>query len=77
MSTKKLSKSFTEGNIAKQLLLFSLPFMASNALLVLYSTIDMIIVGEYVGTAGLELCHYGLPRLFKCRSGAPRSGSGR
>ena len=54
MSTKKLSKSFTEGNIAKQLLLFSLPFMASNALLVLYSTIDMIIVGEYVGTAGLS-----------------------
>lgn len=27
--------------------------MASNALQVLYSTIDMIIVGEYVGTAGL------------------------
>ncbi len=35
------------------MLLFSLPFMASNALLVLYSTIDMIIVGKYVGTAGL------------------------
>ena len=28
--------------------------MASNALQVLYSTIDMIIVGEYVGTAGLS-----------------------
>ena len=28
--------------------------MASNALLVLYSTIDMIIVGHYVGTAGLS-----------------------
>ncbi len=34
--------------------MFSLPFMASNALQVLYSTIDMIIVGEYVGTAGLS-----------------------
>lgn len=54
MKEKKLSKSFTEGSIAKQLILFSLPFMASNALLVLYSTIDMIIVGEYVGTAGLS-----------------------
>ena len=31
-----------------------LPFMASNALQVLYSTIDMIIVGEYVGTPGLS-----------------------
>lgn len=28
--------------------------MASNALLVLYSTIDMMIVGEYVGTPGLS-----------------------
>ena len=36
------------------MLLFALPFMASNALQVLYSTIDMIIVGEYVGTAGLS-----------------------
>ena len=36
------------------MLFFSLPFMASNALQVLYSTIDMVIVGEYVGTAGLS-----------------------
>ena len=54
MSTKSLSKDFTQGNIAKQLLLFSLPFMASNAMQVLYSTIDMIIVGHYVGTPGLS-----------------------
>ena len=53
-ATRKLSKDFTKGNISRQLLLFSLPFMASNALQVLYSTIDMIIVGEYVGTAGLS-----------------------
>ncbi|MBR7100698.1 MAG: MATE family efflux transporter [Clostridia bacterium] len=51
---KSLSKDFTKGNIAKQLVLFALPFMASNALLVLYSTIDMIIVGKFVGTAGLS-----------------------
>lgn len=51
---KAISKDFTKGNISRQLILFSLPFMASNALQVLYSTIDMIIVGEYVGTAGLS-----------------------
>ena len=51
---KSLSKDFTKGSIAKQLVLFALPFMASNALLVLYSTIDMIIVGKFVGTAGLS-----------------------
>ena len=54
MSAKGLSKDFTQGNIARQLLWFALPFMASNALQVLYSTIDMVIVGEYVGTAGLS-----------------------
>ena len=49
-----LTKDFTRGSVAKQLLFFTLPFMASNALQVLYSTIDMVIVGEYVGTAGLS-----------------------
>lgn len=49
-----VSKDFTQGKIPKQLLLFTLPFMASNALQVLYSTIDMMIVGKFVGTAGLS-----------------------
>ncbi len=54
MATKRLTKDFTQGSIPKLLLLFTLPFMASNALQVLYSTIDMIIVGHYVGTPGLS-----------------------
>lgn len=54
MKTKKLSKNFTQGNIPKQLFWFMLPFMASNALQVLYATVDMIIVGRYVGTPGLS-----------------------
>ena len=52
--SKSLSKDFTSGNIPRQLFLFMLPFMASNAMQVLYSTIDMVIVGEFVGTAGLS-----------------------
>ena len=54
MSRNKITKDFTQGNIPKQLLWFSLPFMASNALQVLYSTIDMVFVGKYVGTAGIS-----------------------
>lgn len=54
MKQSRLSKDFTSGNIWKQLLFFALPFMASNAMQVLYSTIDMVIVGEFVGTAGLS-----------------------
>lgn len=50
----RLTKDFTQGNVAKQLMSLTLPFMASNALQVVYSTIDMIIVGEYVGTPGLS-----------------------
>ncbi len=33
---------------------FMLPFMLSNAMQVLYSTVDMVIVGHYVGTAGIS-----------------------
>ncbi len=51
---KSISKDFTNGNLKMQLLWFTLPFMASNALQVLYSTIDMMIVGNFVGTAGLS-----------------------
>lgn len=51
---KRLSRDFTKGSVAKQLLWFTIPFMLSNAMQVLYSTIDMVIVGKYVGTAGLS-----------------------
>ena len=54
MKENKLSKDFTKGSIPRQLLWFMLPFMASNAMQVLYSAIDMVIVGKYVGTAGLS-----------------------
>ena len=54
MASKNLTKNFTSGSIPKQLFWFAIPFMASNALQVLYSTIDMVIVGNYVGTAGLS-----------------------
>jgi len=54
MKSTKLAKDFTSGSIAKQLFSLMIPFMLSNALQVLYSTIDMIIVGKYVGTAGLS-----------------------
>lgn len=54
MARTKLTKDFTTGSIPRQLFMLMIPFMLSNALQVLYSTIDMIIVGKYVGTAGLS-----------------------
>ena len=46
-------RDFTKGSVPRTLLIFMLPFMASNAFQVLYSTVDMIIVGQFVGSAGL------------------------
>lgn len=54
MSKRTISKDFTTGPIARQMFFFMLPFMLSNAMQVLYSTIDMIIVGKFVGTAGIS-----------------------
>jgi len=54
MADNALRKNFVTGNIPKQLFWFTLPFMASNALQVLYSTVDMIVVGAFVGTPGLS-----------------------
>ena len=52
---KKEVRNYTEGCIPKQLILFALPFMASNAMQVLYSLVDMMVVGKYVGSYGLSL----------------------
>lgn len=44
---------FTKGPLFKPLVLFSLPFMLSNGLQVLYSLVDMIVVGHCIGATGL------------------------
>lgn len=54
MSKGTITKDFTKGPITRQMFVFMLPFMLSNAMQVLYSTIDMIIVGQFVGTAGIS-----------------------
>ncbi len=54
MAKAKLIHDYTSGSIPKQLARFMLPFMASNALQLVYSLVDMVIVGRYVGSAGLS-----------------------
>jgi putative MATE family efflux protein len=44
----------TEGNLTRQLIIFSIPFMLSNLLQGLYSVVDMVIVGRFVGSVGLS-----------------------
>ncbi len=47
------SRDLTSGNIAKQILLFSLPLMLGNIFQMLYNTVDSIVVGNFVGTQAL------------------------
>lgn len=42
-----------EGNILKQLLLFSIPLILGNLFQQLYNTIDSIVVGNYIGDSAL------------------------
>lgn len=58
-SNVKLIHDYTSGSIPKQLARFMLPFMASNALQLVYSLVDMVIVGRYVGSAGLSAVSQG------------------
>ena len=51
--SQKAIQDFTQGPLFKPMLLFSVPFMLSNALQVLYSMVDMLIVGKFVGSYGI------------------------
>lgn len=50
---KSTTRDLTEGNIAKQILLFALPLMLGNVFQMLYNTVDSIVVGNFVGTQAL------------------------
>lgn len=53
MNKQKTPLDLTTCNITSGLIRFSLPFLASSILQTLYSTVDTIIVGQFVGSAGL------------------------
>lgn len=44
----------TVGSVPKQLLRFSIPFVLSSIMQTLYSLVDMVVVGQFVGSAGLS-----------------------
>lgn len=61
----KIVNDFTKGNIAKQIVVFAIPFMLSNLMQVLYTLVDMAIVGRYVGPDGLAaVSNAGQPMMF-------------
>ncbi len=51
---KQILNDLTVGPVFKQLIMFSLPLMAAYALQAVYNIVDMIVVGQFVGSAGLS-----------------------
>lgn len=49
----------TGGNVAKLLLTFAFPLFVSNALQAVYNIVDMIVVGQFIGGAGMSAVSIG------------------
>ena len=52
-------KNFTQGSIMKQLIAFSTPLFLSNLLQVVYNMVDMVVVGNVLGKAGISAVSVG------------------
>ena len=52
--SKEIAKDMTEGPVIKQLAIFAGPVALANALQAVYSMVDMVVVGQFVGPAGLS-----------------------
>jgi len=61
MSQKKSSmvRDLTGGSVTRLLLQFAFPLFVSNALQAIYNIVDMIIVGQYIGGAGMSAVSIG------------------
>jgi len=56
---KSMINNLTEGSITRQLLKFAIPLILANILQTLYNTVDMIVVGQFVGADGLSAVSIG------------------
>lgn len=58
-SSSTMIRDLTTGSVAAQLLRFAFPLFLSNALQAVYNLVDMIVVGNYIGKAGLSAVSIG------------------
>ena len=52
-------RDLTKGPVVSQLFRFAMPLFASNALQAVYNLVDMVIVGNYIGAAGMSAVSIG------------------
>lgn len=60
----KFEKNLVEGNVAKQLIRFSVPILISNLIQTLYSVVDMIVVGKMAGAHSMSGVNIGSQVTF-------------
>ena len=56
---KTMVKDLTTGSVARQLLAFALPLFFANALQAVYNLVDMMVVGQLIGGAGMSAVSIG------------------
>jgi len=54
MRKASIERNLTEGSVVKLLIQFAMPFMLSSLIQTLYNVADMLIVGNYCGTAAIS-----------------------
>jgi len=54
-----MMRDLTNGNVARLLLQFAFPLFVSNALQAVYNIVDMIVVGQFIGGAGMSAVSIG------------------
>ena len=59
MSSSSMTRDLTRGSVPGLLFRFALPLFVSNALQAVYNLVDMVIVGNFVGTAGISAVSIG------------------
>ncbi|MBQ6564849.1 MAG: MATE family efflux transporter [Clostridia bacterium] len=58
-SSKTFQKDLTRGSVPRLLLSFAMPLLISNSLQAVYNLVDMIVVGQYIGGAGMSAVSIG------------------
>lgn len=61
--SKSMIRDYTDGPVTRQLLSFAGPFMLSNLLQNAYNIVDMVVVGQFIGAAGLSAVGVGADLL--------------
>ena len=54
-----LVRDLTQGSVTKLLLVFAFPLLCSNLLQTVYNMVDMIVIGQFVGSSGLSAVSIG------------------